>query len=71
MAGAARCSCNTRLNPVLCGRRNVRSADAGIIAADKRADEVIEPICIRHAVRVRVGKHFAFGSDRPSVAGVT
>ena len=63
--------CDARLNPILRGWRNVRSADSGVIAAYKRADEIIEPIGICHAVRIRIGKHFAFGSNGPRVTSVT
>src|SRR5438105_1119961 len=71
MAGAARSRSHAGLNPILCRRCNVRSADSGIITADKCADQIIEPIHVWHAVRIRVGEHFAFGSGGAGVAGVT
>src|ERR1043166_9288152 len=67
---ARRCR-NARLNSILCRRRNVRSADSGAIAANKRADQVIQPIHVCHAVRIGVGEDFAFGSGGTSVTGVT
>src|SRR5215203_4335854 len=35
---------NARLNPILRRGRDVRSAYSGIIAADKRANQVVQPI---------------------------
>src|SRR5215211_4285191 len=67
---ARRCS-NARLNPILCRRRDVWSADSGVIATNKCADKVVQPIGVRHAVGIRVGQHFALGSSTPGVAGVT
>ena len=61
---------NARLNPILCRRRDVWSAYSGVIATDKRANQVVQPIGIRHAVGIGVGQHFALGSSRPGVAGV-
>src|SRR5215467_10154744 len=70
MVWSSRCRSNACLNPVLCRRRDVWSADAGVIATDKRANQVVEPIGVRHAVRIGVGQDLAFGSSRPSIAGV-
>ncbi len=71
MTWSARCRGNARLDPILCRRRDVRSADSGIIAADKRADQVVQPIDVCHAVRIGVGEHFTFRSRGAGVAGVT
>src|SRR5918996_569760 len=38
MAGTARRRCDASLNPVLCRRRNVRSANSRVVAADKGGD---------------------------------
>ena len=59
------------LDPIFRRRRNVRAADPGIIAAHERADQIIEPVGIRHAVGVGVGEHFAPGRGRAGVARVT
>src|SRR5215470_10478519 len=67
---AGRCS-NACLNPILCGRGNVWSADSRIIATDKRNNEVVQPIGIRHAVRIGVRQDLTFGCTHSSVAGVT
>ena len=58
------------LDPVFRRRRNVGPADAGIIAAHQRPDEIVEPILIGHAVRIGVGEHFAFSRGRAGVARV-
>src|SRR5438876_7771147 len=63
MTWTAGCRSNARLNPILCRRRDVRSADSGIIAADKCADQIIQPIHICHAVRIGIGEHFTFGGS--------
>src|SRR5215472_11377963 len=62
---------NAGLNPILCWRRDVWSTDSGVIAADKRANQVIQPIGVCHAVGIGVGQHFALRSSRAGVAGVT
>ena len=62
---------DTGLDPVFRRRRNVRPADPRIIAAHERADQIIEPVRIGHAVGVGVGEHFAFGRGRAGVARVT
>jgi len=62
---------NARLNPILCRRRDVRPTHSGVITADKRANQVVQPFGIRHAVGIGVGQHFALSSSRPGVAGVT
>jgi hypothetical protein len=59
------------LDPVFRRRRNVRPTDPSIVTADERADEVIEPVGIRHAVGVGIGEHFALGRGRTGVARVT
>src|SRR6266508_376587 len=70
MVWSARRPSNARLNPILCRRRDVWSAYSGVIATDKSANQVVQPIDVRHAVRIGVGKHFALGSSRPGIAGV-
>src|SRR6266480_2294655 len=62
---SARRPCNARLNPILCRRRDVRPTHSGVIAADKRANQVVQPIGVRHAVGIGVSEHFALGSSRP------
>ncbi|KAG0505161.1 MAG: hypothetical protein Udaeo_15120 [Candidatus Udaeobacter sp.] len=71
MVWSARRPSNARLNPILRRRRDVWSAYSGVIAANKRANQVVQPIDVRHAVGIGVGQHFALGSSRPGVAGVT
>src|SRR5207249_7612338 len=71
MARTAGCRSNACLNPILCRRCYVRSADSCVVAAYKRADQIIQPIHVCHAVRIGVGEHFASGSGGPSVASVT
>ena len=71
MTGAAGCRSNASLNPILCRRCDVRSANSGIIAAYKRANQIVEPIHVRHAVRIRIGEHFAIGGGGAGVSGVT
>ena len=70
MAWTAWRCCNTRLNPIFCRRCNVRSAHPGIIATHERADHIVEPIHVRHAVGVGVGKHFTLCSSGASVPRV-
>ena len=50
MVWPARRRPNARLNPILCRRRDVRSADSRVIAAQKCANQMVEPILIGHAV---------------------
>src|SRR5574338_1281637 len=64
MIRPARRGSDARLDPVLCGRRDVRSANTGIIATEERANQVIQPIGIGHAVRIGIGEDIAFGSGR-------
>ena len=71
MVWSTRRRSNARLNPILCRRRDIWSADSGVIATDKCANQVIQPIGVRHAVGIGVGQYFALGSSSPSVAGVT
>src|SRR6266480_2919405 len=71
MTWTAGCRSNARLNPILCRRCDVWSADSGIIATDKCADQIIQPIHICHAVRIGIGEHFTFGGSGAGVAGVT
>src|SRR5439155_18892467 len=71
MTRAAGCRSNASLNPILCRRCDVRSANSGIIAAYKRANQIVEPIRVRHAVRIRIGEHFALGGGGAGVSGVT
>ena len=71
MVWSAGCRSDARLNPILCRWRDVWSAYSGVIATDKRANQVVQPIGVRHAVGIGVGQYFALGSSRSSVAGVT
>src|SRR4029077_13879740 len=71
MVWSTRRPTNARLNPILCRRRDVWPAYSGVIAANKRANQVVQPIGFRHTVGIGVGQHFALGSSRPGVAGVT
>src|SRR5512132_457463 len=71
MVWSARRSSNARLNPILCRRRDVWSPYSGVIATNKRANHVVQPIDVCHAVGIGVGQHFALGSSRAGVAGVT
>ena len=70
MAGPARRRCDTSLNPVLCRWRDVRAAYSRIVAAQKGGDQIIEPIDIRHAVGIGVGKNFALRRGGAGIAGV-
>ena len=58
------------LHPVHRGRRNVRPADARVIAAEQRADHVVEPVGIGHAVGIGVGENVAGRRVRAGVARV-
>ncbi len=58
------------LHPVSRRRRNIWAPHPGKIAAQKRAQEVIEPIRIGHAVGVGVGENFAFRDGSTVVPGV-
>src|SRR5262245_22325541 len=71
MVWSARRRSNARLDPILCRRRDVWSSDSGVIATDKRANQVVQPINVRHAVGIGVGQYFALGSSRSRVASVT
>ena len=71
MIGTARRRRNARLNPISCRRRDVWSAHSGVVAAHECPNQVVEPIDIRHAVRIGIRQHFAFGGGGPRVAGVT
>src|SRR5262249_16617062 len=71
MVWSARRRCDAGLNPILCRRRDVWPAYSGVIAANKRANQVVQPINVRHAVGIGVGQYFALGSSCPGVAGVT
>src|SRR4029077_9062260 len=71
MVWAAGCRSKARLNPVLCSRRNVRPTHSGVFAADKRANQTVQPIGVCHAVGIGVGQHFALGGGCPGVARVT
>ena len=71
MTRAAGRRCNTCLNPILCRWRDVRSTHSGVIAAYERADQIIEPVHVRHAVGIGVGQHVALGRGGSGVAGVT
>src|SRR5262245_54172305 len=71
MVWSARRGSNAGLNPILCRRRDVWPTYSGVIAADKRANQIVQPINVRHAVGIGVGQYFALGSSCPGVAGVT
>src|SRR6185503_5737258 len=62
MIWSARRRSNACLNPILCGWRDVGSAYTGIIATHKRANQVVQPIDVCHAVGIGVGQHFSLGS---------
>src|SRR5262245_60743361 len=62
---------NACLNPILRRRRDVWSADSSVIATHKRANQVVQPIGVRHAVRIGVGQDLTLGGSRPGIAGVT
>ena len=71
MARSARCRCNAGLNPIFGRRRNIWATDSGIVATQQSTDEVVQPICINHAVRVGVSENFTLrcgGAGIPSVA---
>ena len=61
---------DTGLHPIFRRRRDVRTAHARVIAAHERADQIVEPVRIGHAVGVGVGEHFALGRGRAGVARV-
>ena len=71
VARSSRRSGHARLNRVLRRRTHVRPANARVLAAQKRADQIIKPIRIGHAVRIGVGKNFALGRGRARIASVT
>src|SRR5215467_6694830 len=71
MIWAAGRGSNACLNPVLCRWRDVWSADSSVVATDKRANQIVQPIGIRHTVRIGVGQDLARSISRPGVAGVT
>src|SRR4029453_7675456 len=70
VAGTAGRRCDTGLNPMLCGWRDVRAAYSRIAAAQKGCNQVIEPIDIRHAVGIGIGEHFALRRCSAGIAGV-
>ena len=70
MARAARRGGDAGLHPIFRRRRNIRTAHAGVIAAHERADQIIKPVRVGHAVGVGVGKHFALGRGRAGIARV-
>ena len=70
VARPARRGGDAGLHPVLRRRRNVGPPYPGVIAAQKRAHQIIEPIRVRHAVGVGVGKDFAFREGGAVVPGV-
>ena len=61
MAGTSGGRGDAGLMPVLCWRRDVRSADARVVAREERPDQVIEPVRVGHAVAVGVGNDLAGG----------
>ncbi len=62
---------HTGLHPIFRRRRDVRAADAREVAAEKRADQVIEPVGIGHAVAVCVNDDLAGGGVGADIAGET
>ena len=71
VAGTARRRCDTGLDPVFCRWRDVRTACSRIATAQKSADQIIEPIDVRHAVGIGIGKHVALRRCGAGITGVT
>src|ERR1039457_4106220 len=71
MTRSARRGGDAGLHPIPRRRRNIRSTYSRIFAAQERAQEIIEPIRIGHAVRVGVRENFAFCDGRAVVSSVT
>src|SRR5581483_937609 len=61
MARSARRCRNAGLDPVFCGRSDIRSTYSGVITTYESPDKVIEPVRINHAVGIGVGEDFALG----------
>src|SRR6267378_1854469 len=68
---SARRGGDASLHPIPRRRRNIRTADPRIITAQKRAQEIIEPIRIGHAVRVSISENFASCDGSTVVWSVT
>ena len=68
VARTARCGRYAGLDPVLCRRGNVWSADSGVVAAEKRADQVVEPVRIGHAIAVGINNDVACGLLSPDIS---
>ena len=66
---SARSRRHARLNPIFSRWRNVGSAHAGVVSAEKRAHEVVEPVGIRHAVAIGINNHIAAGGMRAHISG--
>ncbi len=71
MARAAGRGGDAGLDPLLGGGRYVRSPHPGVIPADQRAYQVIQPVGICHAVRVRIGEDITGGRRRAGVSRMT
>ena len=68
VARSARRRRHAGLHPIFRRRRNVGAAHARVVAAEKRADQIIQPVGIGHAVGVGVGQNLTFGGSGPGVA---
>ena len=58
------------MHPIHRRRRDIRAADSDIIAAEQRADHVVQPVRIGHAIAVRIGKDFAGRGLRAGIARI-
>ena len=61
---------DTRLHPILGRRRNVRATHSCELSAQQGADQVIEPILVRHAVGIGVGENLPIGGGGAGITGV-
>ena len=59
------------MDPILRRWRDIGPAHSGEFPTNERADQVIKPVDVGHAVRVGISKHFTFGRGRAGVASVT
>ena len=67
MTRASRCGGNACLMPILSGRGDIRSPDAGIVPREEGSYKIVEPVRICHAVAVGVGNNLASGRRRADI----
>ena len=71
VTGTTRGRGHAGLDPILRGRRDVRAAHAGEVAGDERADQIVEPVAVGHAIGVGIGEDLALGGSGARVARMT